>query len=141
MNLKTLAIVSTMAIASLTGAYAAVPVCTTPARQDSAPEALEVTVLSVKGGTPVQTVVSQPNCIQTRQEFTVTAKVDVVRRSASGMQPGRTIAFRHSTIRTGPCALPDGNFGAALNGGDRVQAYLRPALDGGFLALDLKKLP
>lgn len=122
--------------------HAAVPWSTVKAWQDSAPEALEVTVLSVSGETHAQPVAGYPNCTQTREDFTVTAKVDVVHRSASSMQPGRTITLHHGTIRTGPCALPGGNFGETLNVGDRVEVYLRPAgtPDGALIATYLKKL-
>lgn len=122
--------------------HAAVPSSTIKAWQDSAPEALEVTVLSVREERQAQPVAGQPNCTQTHYEFTVTAKVDVVHRSASGVQPGRTITFRHGAMRIGPCALPGMNSGEILKGGDRAEAYLRPAgtPDGAFIANHLQKL-
>ena len=125
------------------GSRAAVPDTTIKAWQASAAEALEVTILSVKSEKHEQPVAGQPNCIQTREEITMTAKVDVVHRSASRMQPGRTITLLNSVLRTGPCALPGGSFGERFNAGDRVAAWLRPAgtTDGAFIANDLKKLP
>src|SRR5262249_36410606 len=114
-------------VVSVAAGYAATPSSTIKGWQDSAPEALEVTVVSVREQKQVQPVAREPNCTTTRYTFTVTAKVDVVRRSASGMQPGRTVTFRHDAIRTAPCALPDGNFGDILNEGDHAEAYLRPA--------------
>lgn len=125
------------------GSRAAVPDSTIKAWQNSATEALEVTVLSVREEKQVQPVAGYPNCTRTLQEFTVIAKVDVVHRSASGLQPGRTITLRHSVVTTAPCALPGGSFGETVNKGDRVEAYLRLAgtPDGAFTATHLKKLP
>ena len=133
--------VGTLVVTAAAG-HAAVPTSTIKGWQDSAPEALEVTVLSVREERQVQPVAGQPNCTQTRQEFTVTAKVDVVHRSASGVQPGRTITFRHTAQSIGPCVLPGMNFGIMLREGDRAEAYLRPAgtPDSAFLANELKRL-
>lgn len=129
-------------VVTAAGGHAAVPSNTIKAWQDSAPEALEVTILSVREERQAQAVPGQPNCTQTRYEFTITAKVDVVRRSASGVRPGRTITLHDSALRTGPCALPGGSFGEILNGGDRAAAYLRPAgtPDGAFMAVYLERL-
>ncbi len=136
-----LAVAAGALVATVAASDAAVPVKNW---EDSAPEALEVTLLSVKEDEKqVLPVAGQPNCTKTIREFTMTAKVDAVRRSASGVQPGRTITLHDSVIRTGPCILPGGNFGEIFNGGDRVEAYLRPAgtPDGAFMAVHLKKLP
>ncbi len=105
----------------------------------TAPEALEVTVLSVRQGEKTERPMG-PNCTQIIREFTVTAKVDVVLRSASGVQPGRTITFHNSTVGTGPCVIVGGSFGATVNGGDRAGAYLRAAPDGAFATIYVEKL-
>lgn len=137
-----LALAAVALVATAAAGHAAVPLSTVKGWQDSAAEALEVTVLSVREEKHAQPVAGQPGCTQTRYELTVTAKVDVVRRSASGVQPGRTITFRHTALTTGPCILPGMNFGIMLRDGERATAYLRPAgtPDGAFLANDLQRL-
>jgi hypothetical protein len=129
-------------VLATSSADAAVPEKTIKAHQDSAPEALEITVVSATETTQAQPVAGQPGCTRTAREQTVTAKVDVVRRSAGGVQPGSTIVFRNSVVTLSPCALPGANFGTQLSAGDRAEAYLRPAgtADGMFLANDLKRL-
>ena len=128
-------------VVTAAASYAAVPLSTLKRWQDGAPEALEVTVMSVKEDK--RTVMwSSPTCSQTIYDFTVTARVNLVHRSASGVQPGQTITLHNSLQATGPCVVPDGSFGVVLNWGDHVEAYLRPAgtPDGAFLAVNLQRL-
>ncbi len=107
--------------------------------ENSAPEALEVTVLSARDEKRYEP--KGPNCNWTIHEYTITAKVDVVHRSASGVQPGRTITFKNTVTWTG-CPIPRGDFGAMVHDGDRAEAYLKPAEtpDGAFVAVHVKKL-
>jgi hypothetical protein len=130
-----------LAVAAIGAAESAVPDTTIKAGQDSAPEALEVTVLSVSKTSQAQPEPGHPGCTRTVTEFTVTAKIDAVQRTASGLKPGQTITFNHTMISLYPCVLPGVNFGQALSAGDHVEAYLRPAgtADGLLLANDLKK--
>ena len=123
-------------------ANAAVPLKTTKAWQDSAPEALDITVVSVSEETESKPVAAHPGCTTSTRKLTVTARVDAVRRSASGLKPGEVVVFRHTVIRTWPCAIPGGSFGAMVNAGDRATVYLRPAEAGSaiFLANDVQKL-
>jgi hypothetical protein len=141
-TLTALALALGLAGATAATGHAAVPNSTIKGWQDSAPEAVEVTVLSVRDDTQAQPVAGQPNCTQTRHELTVTAKVDVVHRTAGGLQAGRTITFHDSAMRIGPCILPGMSFGAIWTVGDHVDAYLRPAgtADGAFIANHTQKL-
>jgi hypothetical protein len=129
-------------VAAVSAANAAVPLKTIKAWQDSAPEALDITVVLVSEETESKPVAAHPGCTTSTRKLTVTARVDAVRRTAGGLTPGQVVVFRHSVIRTGPCALPGGSFGALLSGGDRATVYLRPAESGGaiYLANDVQKL-
>ncbi len=138
---QALALVSSALVAPVAAGYAATPQSTVKSWQDSAPEAFEVMVLSVNEEKRQERLMA-PNCTQTIQGFLVTAKVEVVLRSACGVQPGRIITFRNSVTGTGACAIPGGNSGTVLSGGDRAEAYLRPGgtPDGAFTAIELKRL-
>lgn len=61
---------------------------------------------------------------------TVTAKVDVIERSASGLQPGNEIVFDNTIESVSPCVFPGYPMGETLKSGDRAEAYLRPAEKG-----------
>jgi hypothetical protein len=140
--LRTMLLAFSFAVATIGSAVSAVPQQTIKAWQDGAPEALEITVLSLSETRQAQPVPGQPGCTRTVREFTVTAKIDAVRRTASSLKPGQTITFNHSTISVYPCVLPGVNFGQVLSVGDHVEAYLSPAgtADGLLLANDLKKI-
>jgi hypothetical protein len=139
--LRTTILAFCFAAATIGSAESAVPDTTIKAWQNSAPEALEITVLSVSETRQAQPEPGQPGCTRTVTEFTVTAKIDAVQRTASGLKPGQTIIFNDSMIRLYPCVLPGVNFGQALSAGDHVDAYLRPAATAGapLLANDLQK--
>ena len=95
-------------------------------------------VLEVKEASSVP---GHPGCTRTVSHLTVSAKVDIVRRSASGLVPGSPIAFDHTVITVWPCHLPGVNAGPMLSAGDRVEVYLRAGTPGRrFLPNDLKKL-
>jgi hypothetical protein len=129
-----------VAVSSSASSKAAVPESTIKAQQDSAPEALEITVVSVTQSTQAQAVPGYPGCTRTVRELTVNAKVDVVRRSASGLQPGQTVAFNSTVISTFPCVFPGVNVGQMVNVGDQFEAYLRPGAGATFAASDLQRL-
>jgi hypothetical protein len=125
--------VTAIALSLAGSAHAAESLGQIQGSQDRSPEALQVTVLSV-------VVVEPPpatGCAITVTGFTVTARIDVVRRG--DLQPGQIIRFSHSTTST-PCPVPGGNHGVRLIAGDRADAYLRPGTDGVFIANDLQKL-
>lgn len=126
---------ATAILAVPTTAGAAVAQSTITRWQDNAPEALDITVVSVTESNESQPISGSPSCTRTLTTQTVTARVDVVHRSASRLQPGNVIVFVHSIVSVWPCAIPGGHFGQALNAGDRAAAYLRPADTGGNLLL------
>jgi hypothetical protein len=113
---------------------AAVPLSTIKKWQDSATEALELTVLSVNKSTRAGQAIGDqfPGCTQTFTDQTVTAKVDVVHRSAGGLQPGDVIVFDNTFMYVSPlsCIVPGYPMGETFNPGDRAEAYLRPAEKG-----------
>jgi hypothetical protein len=135
-----LAVVAALAASGL--AQAAVPETTIKKMQDSTTEALKITVTSVQEVKEASSVPGHPGCTRTVSHLTVSAKVDLVRRSASGLMPGSSIGFDHTVITVWPCHLPGVNAGPMLSAGDRVEVYLRPAgtPGGKFLPNDLKKL-
>jgi len=140
--LVTSCLAATTLFAAAAPVEAAVAINTIKSRQNSATEALEITVLSVSESTQAHPFAGYPGCTRTVRNLTVTAKVDVVRRSTSGLQPGNVIVFDATVVSVWPCAIPGGNFGQMLSPGDRVEAYLRPAGTGDkmFLPNDLNKL-
>ena len=59
----------------------------------------------------------------------MTAKVDLVHRSASGLCPGDVIVFDDTFVSISPssCLVPGYLMGETLSPGDRAEVYLRPA--------------
>lgn len=122
---------------------AAVVESTIQAWKDASPEALEITVLSatlIRQSPDVQHS-QHPDCVSHTREFKITARIDAVRRSASGLRAGETVDFFTTVVTTGPCLIPDGNRGFMVNAPDRAEAYLRPGgPDGLLIAKVLKRL-
>jgi hypothetical protein len=106
---------------------AAIPQSTIQGWQDSATEAIEITVLSVDESKRANPVAGVPGCVRTYTTLTVTAEIKVARRSASGLAPGNVIVFDDEVLSVWPCVIVDGNIGQPLNPGDRTVVYLRPA--------------
>jgi hypothetical protein len=106
---------------------AAIPQSTIQGWQDSATEAIEITVLSVDESKRANPVAGVPGCVRTYTTLTVTAEIKVARRSASGLEPGNVIVFDDEVLSVWPCVIVDGNIGQPLNPGDRAVVYLRPA--------------
>jgi hypothetical protein len=128
-----LRIFTAIALSLAGSAYAAEAVSSHRYWEDKSPEALQVTVLSVATVEPPPAT----GCAITVTGFTVSARIDVVRRG--DLQPGQIIRFSHSVTST-PCPVPGGNHGVWLVAGDRADAYLRPGADDVFIANDLQKL-
>jgi hypothetical protein len=127
-TLLLLAMASALATSFITAAAparAAVPLSVIDGWKDSAPEAIEITVLKVEESTQAGPVAGMPGCVHTRTTSTVTARINVVRRSASGLAPGNVIVFEHDVISMWPCVIPCGNSGTALAVGNRAAVYLR----------------
>jgi hypothetical protein len=114
---------------------AAVPLGTIKTWQDSATEALEIIVLLVNESTRAGPAIGDryPGCKRIDEDQTVTAKVEFVHRSASGLQPGDVIVFDDTFVSVSPssCLVPGYPMGESLSPGDCAEAYLRPAETGG----------
>ena len=102
--------------------WAAVPVGTIKGWQDSAPEAVNITVLSIDKTSSIRPS-TVPGGSVTTTIVIMTAKVDVVLRTASGLAPGAVIVLRYSIVRQEP-PVPSGPQNIILNAGDRARAYL-----------------
>jgi hypothetical protein len=126
-------VAATVALGAAAGApgtlSAAVPDQVIRGWQNSATEALEVTVLSVTQIT--ETRPSQRGSITTIK-VTLTAKVDAVHRSASGLTAGETIAIRYTVTREEP-PVPGPQSEAILTKGDRAAAYLKSTGSTNFI--------
>jgi hypothetical protein len=74
--------------------------------QDSAPEALDITVISADQASTVQPFSAAPNGSITKTNVTLRAKVDNVRRSASNLTAGAEIVVKYVVQRYQPVAPP-----------------------------------
>jgi hypothetical protein len=123
---------SLAAVAAPATIWAAVPTNVIRGWQNNAPEALEIAVMSVAKGTPeTRAMNGTPGGVVTKTSVTLVARVDVVHRSASNLQPGAVIVVKYIVQRSKP-RVPDGDYGLMLNNGERARAYLKPAGDRAF---------
>ena len=113
-------------VASATAAaWAAVPTKVIQGWQDSAPEVLQLTVLSKQEASATRPWVAGGGSVTTT-EVTLTAKVNEVRRTASGVATGSVITVRYGVTRYEPLpGPPDGNQGIVLNVAEEATAYLK----------------
>jgi len=104
---------------------AAVPTKVIQGWQHSAPEVLQLTVLSKQEASTRRPWVAGGGSMTTT-EVTLMAKVNEVRRTTSGVAPGSVIMVRYRITRYEPLpGPPDGNQGIVLNIADEATAYLK----------------
>jgi hypothetical protein len=106
--------------------WAAVPEKVIQGWQDSAPEALDVTVLSKDETSATVPYGTLPGGSVITTNVTLTTQVDAVHRTADGLTPGAVIVVQYEIIRyQPPPGPPDGARGIILNIGERAAAYLK----------------
>lgn len=91
--------------------------------QDSAPEFLHITVLSVDKPSTTRPYDAHPGGTVTTINVTMTAKVDRVLRTASGLTPGAVIVVRYTVTHQSP-PTPGPQEAAILSNGEKARAYL-----------------
>jgi hypothetical protein len=111
---------------------AAVPANVIKGWQDNAPESMDITVQSVEKSSTARAYNAVPGGSVTTIDVTLHAKIDVVRRSASDLTPGKEIVVRYVVQHYDPVAPPDGNYGIILSPQDHATAYLKKVSDGSF---------
>ena len=111
---------------------AAVPANIIKGWQDGAPEALDITVLSVDKSASVRPYAAVPGVSVTTTNVTLRAKINVVHRTSSNLVPGAEIVVKYVVQHFDPVAPPDGNYGIILNPQDRATAYLKTSGDNTF---------
>jgi hypothetical protein len=120
--LGTFSLIGAIVAAAAGSIWAAVPLSQVRDWQKTAPEALNVTALSID-----QTSATRPSENSgsvTTTNVTLTATVDVVHRTASGLVPGSVIVVRYSRSRQIP-PVPGIQQDIVLNIGERAAAYLK----------------
>jgi hypothetical protein len=123
----TSALTAGLIVTAAAPARAAVPLSTIQGWKDSAPEALEITVLKVDESDQAAPVRGAPGCVHTHATLTVTAQINVAWRSSSGLAPGNVVVFTQDVMSTWPCVMAGANLGPSLAVGSRAAVYLRPA--------------
>lgn len=122
------ALVVALALVAASPAAAAVPDFVIEGWRKGAPDVVTMTTVSVDAKT---TVTSNAGVTSTRTAVTVTAKVESVTRTASGLAPGSQLVLRYTVWRTEPL-VPDGNIGFVIGQGERALAHLKRAADGSY---------
>ncbi len=112
--------------------YAAVPANVIKGWQDSAPEFVDITVLSVDKNSAVRPYAAVAGGSVTVTTMTLRAKIDVVHRSASNLTEGAEIVVKYLVQHYDPVAPPDGNYGIVLGPQDRATAYLKKSDENVF---------
>lgn len=102
--------------------WAAVPLSQVRHWQSVAPESLSITALSVDRSSTTRP--SGNNGSVTTTNVTMTAKVDVVHRTVSGLVPGSVIVVRYSILRQIP-PMPGIQQDLVLDIGERAAAYVK----------------
>jgi hypothetical protein len=123
-------VVGALVVAATSPNWAAIPTNVIKSWQDHAPEAVEITVLSVDELSAIRPYnATGSGGSQTTTQVTLTARVDVVHRTASNLVPGSVIVvhYVHTSYKT---PLPPPGPGAGDNNilldiGDRAAAYLK----------------
>ena len=129
MLLKSLGACSFVGAIVISGSlYAAVPETIIQGWRDNAQEALDLTVLSKDETTQTRPYGSLPGNSVITTSVTLTAKVDVIHRTATGLAQGSVIVIQYEITRyQPPPGPPDGVRGVILNVGEGAAAYLTRA--------------
>jgi hypothetical protein len=104
-------------------AGAAIPEFVYRDMQNSAPEFLHITVLSVDKPSTTRPYDARPGGTVTTINVTMTAKVDGVLRTDSGLTPGAVIVVRYTVTHQSP-PTPGPQEAAILSNGEKARAYL-----------------
>jgi len=132
-SLSAFSLIGTIVIAAAGAIWAAVPENVVQGWQDSAPESLNVTVLSKDETSATRPYGTLPGGSVTTTNVTLTIRVDLVHRTASGLVTGSVIVVRYEITRyQPPPGPPDGAQGIVLNIGDRATAYVKQTNDRNF---------
>jgi len=126
--LTTLCLLAVLALCGDESLQAAVPASVIKGWRDSAPESVDVTVLSADKNSAVRPYDAVAGGLVTITNVTLHAKIDVVHRSASKLAPGAEIVVKYLVQHYDPVAPPDGNYGIVLGPtrqGDRVPQKVR----------------
>src|SRR5437764_15382144 len=116
-SISAFCLIAAIVVAAAGSIWAAVPLNQVRSWQDSAPEAVNVTALSID-----QTSETRPygnGGSVTTTLVTLTAKVDVVHRTVSGLVPGSVIVVRYSRSGQTP-PVPGIQQDIVLNIGERA---------------------
>jgi len=112
--------------------WAAVPANIIKGWQDSAPEAIDITVLAVDKNASVRPYSAVPGGTVTTTNVTLRARIDAVHRTTSNLVPGAEIVVKYVVEHYEPVPPPDGNYGTLLDPQDRATAYLKKSGDQTF---------
>ena len=121
--------------------WAAVPEKVLRAQEGSAPEAVNITALSIDETSETRPYNGKvPGASVTTRHITMTAKVDVVLRTASNLAPGSVIVVRYENTFHEP-PLPGPQPTIVLNTGDRATAYLKRGSSSDARRLSVGRTP
>jgi hypothetical protein len=130
--LTTFCLLSSLILCVDKSLHAAVPGNVIKGWQDSAPEFVDVTVLSADKNSSVRPYAAVAGGSVTITNMILHAKIDVVHRSASKLTPGTEIVVKYLVQHYDPVAPPDGNYGIVLGPQDRATAYLKKSGENVF---------
>ncbi len=108
--------------------WAAIPTNVIKGWQDRAPEAMEITVLSIDELSAIRPYnATGSGGSQTTTQVTLTARVDTVHRTASNLVPGSVIVvhYVHTSYKMSRPPPGSGDTNILLGIGDRAAAYLK----------------
>jgi hypothetical protein len=127
-SLGAFGLVATFVVAAGGSIWAAVPLSTIRAMQDAAPEAVNITAIQVD-----KTLATRRENAQsvTTTDVILTAKVDLVRRTASGLLAGAVIVVRYQVTSHDP-PMPGPQQDMILYPGNKAVAYLKRENENNF---------
>ena len=123
-SISAFCLIAAIVMAAAGSIWAAVPLSTVRSWRDSAPEAVNVTALSIDQNS--QTRPSGDGGSVTTTLVALTARVDVIHRTVSGLVPGAVIVVRYSLSVQRP-PVPGIQQDIVLNIGEKAVAYLKQA--------------
>jgi hypothetical protein len=121
-SLSVFCLIVAIMVAMAGAIWAAVPLTQVQAWQNSAPEALTITALSIDKVSETRPFGNSGSLTTTL--VTLTARVDVVHRTVSGLAEGSMIVVRYSLSLQDP-PPPGIQQEIVLNAGERATAYLK----------------
>ena len=123
-------------VAAVGPSLAAVPWRVIEEWRDKAQEVVDITVISVQTVPLMRPSEMCSGGSETTTKVTLTAQVDVVHRTTTGLTRGATIILQYAARRYDPptlgCIPPDGNYGVFLGIGERATAYLKKVDENAF---------